>query len=149
RTASVLGTDFSLEALVALLPEAARPFAGRHLQALERKQLVRLSRVAFLGEQTLSFCHVLIQMGAYRSMTREVRSQLHEASAECLEAKAGGRLQEVEEVVGYHLEQAYEQRRELGPLDARSHALAERAGQRLASAGLRAFGRFDVAAAEN
>ncbi|HKH15570.1 MAG TPA: BTAD domain-containing putative transcriptional regulator, partial [Solirubrobacterales bacterium] len=149
RTASVIGADFSVEALVALLPEAARPFAGRHLQALERKQLIRPSQLASTGEETFSFCHVLIQLAAYRSMTREVRSELHEGCAEWLEAKSGGRLQEVEEVLGYHLEQAYEQRRELGPLDAHSHELAERAGERLASAGLRAFDRFDVAAAEN
>ncbi|MGH2368336.1 MAG: ATP-binding protein, partial [Chloroflexota bacterium] len=149
RTASVMGTDFSVEALVALLPEEARPFAGRHLQALERKQLVRPSRVASLGERTFSFRHVLIQMAAYRSMTREVRSQLHEAYAEWLESPARGRLQEVEAVVGYQLEQAYEERRQLGHLDEHSRALAQRAGERLASAGLQAYARFDVAAAEN
>ncbi|MPZ14912.1 MAG: AAA family ATPase [Chloroflexi bacterium] len=149
RTASVLGTDFSVESLSALLPEQARPFARGHLRALERKELVRPSQIASPAGTTFSFGHVLIQMAAYRSMTREVRSRLHEACAGWLESGAEGRLQEVEEVIGYHLEQAHGERCQLGLLDAHSLALAERAGERLASAGLRAYGRFDVAAAEN
>jgi DNA-binding SARP family transcriptional activator/class 3 adenylate cyclase/tetratricopeptide (TPR) repeat protein len=149
RTASVIGVDFSVEALVALLPEAARPFAGRHLQALERKQLVRPSQLASTGEETFSFCHVLIQLAAYRSMTIETRSELHERFAGWLEGDAAQSTPGVEEVVGYHLEQAHWERRRLGLLDAHSRALAERAGEWLASAGLQAFGRFDVAAAEN
>jgi DNA-binding SARP family transcriptional activator/class 3 adenylate cyclase/tetratricopeptide (TPR) repeat protein len=149
RTASVMGADFSVEALVALLSEEVGPFAGRHLQALERKQLIRPSELASTGEETFSFCHVLIQLAAYRSMTRETRSELHERFAGWLEGEAAEITPGFEEVVGSHLEQAYEQRRRLGLLDAHSRALAKRAGEWLASAGLRAFGRFDVAAAEN
>jgi DNA-binding SARP family transcriptional activator/tetratricopeptide (TPR) repeat protein len=149
RSASVIGADFSVKALGALLPDAARPFAGRHLQALERKQLVRPSRVASAGEETFSFRHVLIQLAAYRSMTRETRSQLHEQFAGWLEGEAVESTPGFEEIVGYHLEQAYEHQRELGPLEAHGRALAKRAGEVLASAGLRAYARFDVAAAEN
>jgi predicted ATPase len=149
RTASVIGVDFSVEALVALLPEAARPFAGRHLQALERKQLVRPSQLPSTGEEKFSFCHVLIQLAAYRSMTRETRSELHERFTGWFEGEAAQSTPGFEEVVGYHLEQAYRERRQLGLLNAHSRALAERAGEWLASAGLQAFGRFDVAAAEN
>ncbi len=149
RTVSVIGVDFSVKALVALLPDAARPFAGRHLQALERKQQVRPSQLASTGEETFSFCHVLIQLAAYRSMTRETRSELHEWFAGWFEGESAQSMPGFEEVVGYHLEQAYEERRRLGLLDAHSQALAKRAGERLASAGLRAFGRIDVTAAEN
>jgi predicted ATPase/DNA-binding SARP family transcriptional activator/class 3 adenylate cyclase len=149
RTASVMGANFSVEALVALLPEEARPFTGRHLQALERKQLVRPSQLASTGEETFSFCHVLIQLAAYRSMTRETRFELHERFAGWLEGAAAESTPGFEEIVGYHLEQAYEQRRRLGFLDAHGRVLGKRAGEWLASAGLRAFGRFDVAAAEN
>ena len=149
RTASLIGADFSVEALMALLPEEARPFAGRHLRALERKQLVRPSELASTGEETFGFCHVLVQMAAYRSMTRETRSELHERFAGWLEGEAAKGTPGFEEVVGYHLEQAHGERRLLGLFDAHSRALAERAGEWLAGAGLHAFGRFDVAAAEN
>ena len=77
-----------MEALLALLPEQARPFVGKHLRALERKQLVRPSELASTGEETFSFRHVLIQLAAYRSMTREARSALHERFAEWLEDEA-------------------------------------------------------------
>ena len=149
RTASLIGADFSMEALVALLPEVAHPFVGKHLQALERKQLVRPSELATNSEETFGFCHVLIQLAAYRSMTIETRSELHERFAEWLEGEGAEGTPGFEEVVGYHLEQAHEERRRLGLLDAHVRALAARAGERLARAGLQAFGRFDVAAAEN
>jgi len=149
RTASVIGIDFSVEALVALLPEDARSFTSRHLQALERKQLVRPSQLDSTGKQTFSFSHVLIQMAAYHSMARATRAELHERFAGWLEGEAAESTSGFEEVVGYHLEQAHEERCRLGLLDAHSLTLAERGGEWLASAGLRAFGRFDVAAAEN
>jgi DNA-binding SARP family transcriptional activator/class 3 adenylate cyclase/tetratricopeptide (TPR) repeat protein len=149
RTASLIGVDFSVEALMALLPEEARPFAGRHLRALERKQLIRPSALASAGEETFGFCHVLVQMAAYRSMTRETRSELHERFAGWFEGEAAEGTPGFEEVVGYHLEQAHGERQWLGLFDAHSRTLAERAGERLAGAGLQAFGRFDVAAAEN
>jgi hypothetical protein len=44
---------------------------------------------------------------------------------------------------------AYRSMRDLGNLDERTRALGLRAGERLASAGLRAYDRFDMAAAEN
>jgi predicted ATPase len=149
RTASVIGVDFSLKALVALLPEAARPFAGRHLHSLERKQLVRPSQLATIGEEMFSFCHLLIELAAYRSMARETRAEPHERFAGWFEGEAAQSTPGFEEVVGYHLEQTYRERRQLGLLNAHSRVLAERAGEWLASAGLQAFGRFDVAAAEN
>src|SRR5206468_12377093 len=51
-----------------------------------------------------------------------------------------------EEIIGYHLEQAYRYRTELGPPDAQAQALAERAGAVLADAGERADARGDVSA---
>ena len=54
-----------------------------------------------------------------------------------------------DEIVGYHLEQAYLYRAELGLVDDASRALARQAAERLGSAGHRAFVRGDVAAAVN
>ena len=74
---------------------------------------------------------------------------MHQRVAQWFEGEATRGTPEFEEIIGYHLEQAYHYRRELGQLDARARALGVRAGEQLASAGLRAFARFDAAAAEN
>jgi tetratricopeptide (TPR) repeat protein len=145
----VLGTDFSLTALTPLIPDEARPFAGRHLEALERRELIRSSPRSLSGKETFRFRHDLIQLAAYRSMTKDTRAKLHQRVAQWFEDEAALGTPEFEEIVGYHLEQAHNYRRELGQLDAQARALGVRAGEQLASAGIRAFARFDVAAAEN
>ncbi|MDP8930972.1 MAG: AAA family ATPase, partial [Actinomycetota bacterium] len=149
RCASVVGIDFSVRALTALVPDEARPFAGRHLRALEDRELIRPSRQPFLGQPAFSFRHVLIQLAAYRSMTRQTRAELHERFAGWLERAARDSSLQFEALIGYHLEQAYLHRRNLGLADQHTRTLALRAGEHLARAGGRAFGRFDVTAAEN
>ena len=146
RCAAVVGTDFSVDALLSLVPEQARPFVGKHLQALERKQLIRPARSA---DQGFSFRHALIQLAAYRSMTREDRARLHQRFAEWLETEARDSTPELDEILGYHLEKAVAQRRALGVRNEDDLGLAARAGEHLATAGLRAYGRFDIAAAVN
>ena len=80
-----------------------------------------------------------------RCITRQARSELHERVADWLETKAGATTLEFQEVIGYHLEQAYMHKRDLGLVDGHSRAVVLRAGERLASSGLRAFARFDGA----
>ena len=60
---------------------------------------------------------------------------------------AGGRVGEYDEVLGYHLEQAYRFRTELGPADAATEALGERAARHLEAAANRAAERSDLRAA--
>ena len=48
---------------------------------------------------------------------------------------AGERVLEYEEILGYHLEQSYRYRTELGPVDDETRALGERAARRLADGG--------------
>ena len=146
RCAAVVGTDFSVDALLSLVPEQARPFVGKHLQALERKQLIGPARSA---DQGFTFRHALIQLAAYRSMTREDRARLHQRVAEWLETEARDSTPELDEILGYHLEKAVAQRRALGVRNEDDLGLAARAGEHLATAGLRAYGRFDIAAAVN
>jgi tetratricopeptide (TPR) repeat protein len=146
RCAAVAGTTFSVNALNALVSEQARPFVERHLRSLERKRLIRRSSPA--GREH-SFHHVLIQLAAYRSTTREDRATLHERFAEWLRTEAPERTPSLDEMLGYHLEQAVAERRTLGMSDEHDVELAERAGQHLAVAGLRAVWRYDVAAAAN
>ena len=54
---------------------------------------------------------------------------------------------EFEEILGYHLEQAWSTSRELGPLDERGREIGEEGSRRLASAGRRAFARGDIPSA--
>src|SRR5439155_887588 len=54
-----------------------------------------------------------------------------------------------DELVGYHLEQAYRYRAELARPDERARRLAASAGERLGRAGIRAARRADVPAATN
>lgn len=140
RCASVVGVDFSVAALTALVPEPARPFVDRHLKTLVDKELVGYQDGEFV------FRHVLIQLVAYRSITREVRAELHQRCARWLEDTGGT---ELDELIGYHLEQACQQRRQAGLADQTAERLAVRAGERLAAAGLRALGRYDMAGAGN
>lgn len=146
RCAAVIGTIFTVDALMALVPEVARTFVGRHLRALERKRLILPSRPA--GRE-FSFQHVLVQLAAYRSTTREDRAKLHERFAEWLRAGAPERMPSLDELVGYHLEQAVDERQTLGVSDEHDAELALRAGEHLAAAGLRAAWRYDIAAATN
>ena len=54
---------------------------------------------------------------------------------------------EYEEILGYHLEQSYRYRSELGPIDSDVRAIGDRAAARLAEAGRRAARRADIDAA--
>ena len=143
RSAAAVGTNFAEDALTALVPDRARSFVDRHLQALEHKRFIARGR-----KTEFRFGHGLIQRAAYQSMTKQDRARLHERFADWLENEATDPPPELDEIAGYHLEQAIEQRRAIGLMDT-IPVLAERAGNRLASAGERAFGRFDISAAEN
>ena len=66
------------------------------------------------------FGHAVIKDAAYRSLLKRDRADLHVRFVEWAEPvnRERGRELEFEEILGYHLEQAYRYRVELGPLDA-------------------------------
>ena len=103
----------------------------------------------FPGEEAFRFRHALIREAAYEAIPKEVRAELHERHAAWLEQALGDRLAEGEEFLGYHLEQAYRYRAELGPIDENALELADRACRHLASAGRLALRRGDMQAAVN
>jgi DNA-binding SARP family transcriptional activator len=144
--ASVEGKVFHEGSVAALAPEPPRVTTS--LATLVRKELVRPDRPVFSGERAYRFRHLLIRDVAYDSIPKESRAVLHERHADWLERKAGERGSEFEEIIGYHLEQAYRYRAELGPVDERARELARRAAERLGAAGRRAFVR-DAPAAVN
>ena len=61
----------------------------------------------------------------------------------------GSRLAEYEEILGYHLEQSFRYRAELGPIDDDGRRLGAEASRHLSSAGRRALARGDMPAAAN
>lgn len=78
-----------------------------------------------------------------------VRAELHERFAHWLEQRAGTPELEIEEITGYHLEQAFRYRQAVGPEDERVVALGARAAHHLGRAGERALAGGDMAAATN
>jgi predicted ATPase/class 3 adenylate cyclase/DNA-binding winged helix-turn-helix (wHTH) protein len=144
---SVEGTVFHREAVRELAPASLLPVVDQSLTALVRKDVIRPDRSSFADDEAFRFRHMLIRDAAYRSLPKEARAELHERFAAWLERVGEGRLHEIEEILGYHLEQAHRCLAELGPLDADAGALANRASERLESAGRRALGRSDRTAA--
>ena len=147
--ASVVGKVFYLGAIRELLPENLRGSARALILSIVRKELVREERSTLPGEDAFGFRHILIRDAAYGAIPKDRRADLHERFAAWALRIAGDRLEEQEEIVGYHLEQAYRYREALGPLDEGGRGLAQRASARLAAAGERAFVRPDMGAASN
>src|SRR4051812_35096440 len=147
--ASVIGHQFYRGAVAELTPPPAQPTVDGALVTLQRKELVRAEEALWLDERVFRFHHVLIRDAAYRSLLKEARADLHERYAGWLERKAGDVAGEHEEMIAFHLEQAYGYRLELGPLDEHGLDLGARAGARLRSAGRRALEREDLPAASN
>ena len=143
-TASVMGKEFWWGAVADLAAEAVRHSVGRSLQALVRKGLIVPARSSLAGEDAFGFHHGLIQDATYRALPKERRAELHVAFAEWIERRAGDRDVEYEEVIGYHLEQAFHYREELGGPEGAREAIGVRGARRLSSAGRRALARGDM-----
>jgi class 3 adenylate cyclase/tetratricopeptide (TPR) repeat protein len=145
--ASVIGREFWRGAVADLSPEEERGSMGTLLMTLVRKEFILPHSSIFPREDGFHFRHSLIRDAAYLGVPKEARAQLHERYAGWLERAAGERASELDEILGYHLEQALRFRQEVGPLEDSSE-LASRAGERLGAAGRRAIvSRGDVSAA--
>ncbi len=134
--AAVIGKEFSRAAIEELGGDAAV------LPALIRKELIRPDRSTISGAEGFRFRHLLLRDAAYEAIPKELRAVLHERFASWTESQRS----EYDEIVGYHLEQAYRYQQELGTSD---DDLAGRAATRLAAAGRRADSRGDAHAAAN
>jgi class 3 adenylate cyclase/tetratricopeptide (TPR) repeat protein len=137
---AVEGELFHRGGVQALSPEDSEVLP--RLAALVRHELIRPERPQFPGEDGFRFCHLLIRDAAYDALPKAVRADLHRRFADWIEEKRT--LVELDELAGYHLEQAARYCEELGQSDP---SLALRAGDRLVAAGQRANDRDDVRAA--
>ena len=138
QRAAVVGRLFSRSAVEDLSP-AHDLAVGEHLLGLAH---TRASSTG--GADGYRFHHVLVRDVAYASLPKAERSELHERLADWLDERG-----EPDELVGYHLEQAYRLRAELGRPDGRARRLAADAGGRLGAAGIEAWKRGDAPAAVN
>ncbi|HET7693182.1 MAG TPA: AAA family ATPase [Gemmatimonadota bacterium] len=148
--ASVIGLIFYEPAIVEMVPDPVRPLVPVELVTLGRKQFV----VREAGDEDADryrFRHILIKDATYGSLLKRNRAQLHERFVAWAERvnRESGREQEFEEILGYHLEQAYRYRTELGPIDETGRDIARRACEKLSSAGRRALARGDLPAARD
>ncbi len=147
--ASVIGLEFSEAAVRALVAEALAPTVPAHLAQVERKQLIHRAQDTALDVEGYRFHHILIRDAAYQNLLKRARSELHEKFVDWVEGvnRDRDRGGEYEEILAYHLEQAYRYLAELGPLDDHGRNLRSRAAARLRAAGSRAMARGDMAAA--
>jgi class 3 adenylate cyclase len=141
--AAVVGRQFSRAAVAQLLPDDAHADLDPRLESLRRSELIEPDTAWFLGEPALRFHHTLIRDAAYRRLLKGTRAEQHGRIADWIETRVGDSV-EYDEMIGWHLEQAHQHLRELGPIDEHGRALGERAARYLAAAGRRALARDDV-----
>ena len=145
--ASVIGKEFWRTAIAELSSDPERAAVGASLMTLARKELIEPAQSTFFSEDAFRFRHILIRDAAYLGIPKETRAELHERYADWLEDTVGDRSKELDEIIGYHLEQSHGYREELGPVAEGAALLATRGGERLAEAGVRALRRGDTSAA--
>jgi class 3 adenylate cyclase/tetratricopeptide (TPR) repeat protein len=141
---AIEGEVFHRGAVQALTPE--EPQVTPRLAALVRNGLIRPDSSQLPGDDGFRFRHLLIRDTAYDMLPKAARAELHERFALWLEEHAST-LIELDEIVGYHFEQAWRYQKELGLPG--GEPLAHRARSRLVNAGRRALMRQDYAAAVN
>jgi class 3 adenylate cyclase/tetratricopeptide (TPR) repeat protein len=142
--AAVIGLEFPSPAVAALVTDSdLESDLAPQLSALCGKRLVRPIDMRPDGTD-YQFSHILVRDAAYDRLLKRTRARLHERYADWLLKLSGTRAAEFEEIIGYHLEQSFLYRAELGPVDAHGRSLGERAAGHLGVAGLKAIDRGDM-----
>jgi class 3 adenylate cyclase len=135
--AAVGGRECPWKAILQLTPPEELNGVDARLLNLVRRGFLLAERSG--SEDAFRFKHALVRDVAYAGMTKESRIRAHELYADWLDQVAGA----PDELVGYHLEQAFRFRQELMPRDEHGVALGRRAASLLAAAGRRAPARAD------
>ena len=118
--ASVIGRDFWRGAVADLSREEDRPLVSPLLMTLVRKDLIEPARSIFPWEDGFRFRHVAHPRRRVSGDPEgDPRRTCTSVFAAWLERTAGERANEFEEILGYHLEQAFRYREELGPVGPR------------------------------
>ena len=147
EAAAIEGRGFHRGAVRALVEQKRSVDAA--LSALVDRELIHPDRAELPGETGYRFTHILVRDAAYDLLPKRRRADLHVAYADWLLGRPE-RGSAADEIVGYHLEQAYEYRSQLGRAgDDRHSALAARASAQLSVAGRRALSSGDRGGASN
>ena len=146
QRAAVCGKQFHVGAVAALLDADGREVRPT-LMTLVRRDLIRPDRSMLAGEDAFRFRHQLIRDAAYEAAPKALRAELHERFALWLEGVGEVRVEEFEEILAYHLEQAHRLLAELGPLDEAGRELGLRAARHFSASARRASDRSDDRAA--
>ena len=144
--AAIEGEVFHRAAVRALSSERGERDLDLKLAGLIRKELIRPHPATIQDDHAFRFHHLLIRDVAYDALPKASRSELHEKFARWLEQSEAG-LPELDEIIGWHLEQTVRYQRELGR-DV-GEALPWAAAEHLHAAGQRALDRHDAPAAKN
>ena len=115
---------FHRGAVIELSEASAREAVPARLDDLKGRDFIRPDAATLAGEVAFRFKHLLVREAAYRATAKKLRAGLHERFADWLERLAGDRVAEYQEILGYHLEQAYRYRAEIGSLDEEARASA-------------------------
>jgi tetratricopeptide (TPR) repeat protein len=141
QAAAVCGTSFTTEDVAELVDADPSP----SLLTLVRRELVRPGEADDPGGSGWSFRHSLIRDVAYGSLTKRRRAELHERLARgAIEHDRDADL-----IAGYHLDRAVRARRDAGEHGDGVDRLAARAADHLGRAGVAAYDRHDMAAADS
>jgi tetratricopeptide (TPR) repeat protein len=140
---SVEGKLFHMGSVTALAPEDERAEVPDRLMSLVRKELIRPDRSELIGDEAFRFRHLLIKDAAYDSMSKKTRADLHQRFAEWLLAQASPARGGIDAILGYHFDQAYQYRVELGSEGEAERRLAELAGSRYMTAAEAALAHGD------
>ncbi len=100
---AIEGEIFHRGAVQALAPDETQ--VTPRLAALVRKALIRSDKPQLRGEDAFRFRHLLIRDAAYDALPKATRADLHERFASWIE-EHGTEIVELDEILGYHLEQA-------------------------------------------
>ena len=144
QEASVVGRSFWAEPVARALPQVG---VSDCLAELERKGFLRAQPASsFAGQAEYQFRHALIRDVAYESLSRARRARAHAEVAAWMTSAAGGRAEEVAELVAHHYSAAVTGDADLAWFDEpdRRDAIADRAFDALRFAGTVARRRYAV-----
>jgi class 3 adenylate cyclase/tetratricopeptide (TPR) repeat protein len=139
QDAAVLGKVFWTGALCRM-GGGTEAVVGEALHELSRKELVRPVRASSMtGQAEHTFRHMVVRDVAYAQIPRPARAAKHLAAAAWMEEQAGGRVEDLAELLAHHHLQALELTRAGGDAGQATGQLAERARVALRDAGDRSF----------
>jgi class 3 adenylate cyclase/tetratricopeptide (TPR) repeat protein len=144
--AAVVGREFPLASLQAFPSLEAESGVATRLLSLTRKGLLRPAE-RHGGADVFRFRHALIRDAAYNRLPKGERATLHAQYARWYASTAAPAETAIDELVGFHFEQAHRWLSELGRADTPREEIGRLAHERIAAAAGRALAREDMAAA--